>query len=281
MPGDLQHVLICYGDDLGYHHGAKYQILRNYHWYRNSDICVVTDKPHLFIQYPVRVLGITPQQMSTWSLCGASHFGIKLMGLLRAINTSDQTRFSNSILLDTDMYWEKDPKGITVFLYQNSMVMYQNEGAICSSRNKSINRFKIGLRDQRVEWGELSYQLSPDSEMWGSALIGISHSQKQILTDAFDLFRSITPLVDAHTTEQFALAEVARIRKMHKHQGKSFVGNWSSTGKKNYVTPQLNQFFSATGEHDFEHHLNRWNEIKVHRPLSVFINQKVIRWRKK
>lgn len=55
----IEHVIVCYGENLGYQQGAKYQILSAYkNWYSdsNASICVVTDKPHLFDSYPCRIL---------------------------------------------------------------------------------------------------------------------------------------------------------------------------------------------------------------------------------
>ena len=92
MINSLQHVVICYGDQLGYHHGAKYQILRGYlPWYQFGEVCVVTDKPELFKNYPVRLLHLNAEKLNDWSLGGNNHFGIKLKGLIWAMQTSESS----------------------------------------------------------------------------------------------------------------------------------------------------------------------------------------------
>ena len=80
----IEYVIVCYGDNLGYHHGAKYQILSAYkHWYSNDNsiTCVVTDKPELFESYPCRLLELDSEKRHKCSLGGTQHFGIKLGGI--------------------------------------------------------------------------------------------------------------------------------------------------------------------------------------------------------
>ena len=280
MVDPIQHVLICYGSQLGYHHGAKYQILRSLGLLKSALICVVTDKPELFNNYPVRILPLTQAQLENWSLGGSNHFGIKLKGLKWAIDSSDD-RVTKSVLLDTDMYWIKDPNIMMGQVTDDFIAMYQSEGLIVQASKKSIKRYEEGLKDKTVVYGEKSYELSPDSEMWGSAVIGIKHSNNEILSEAFDLFCCLSPLVAAHTVEQFALSEVIRIKKMKKFACKPYVRDWSSTGKKNYATPVLAAFFEEHGEHNFETHLRLIPSIRIKRPATVWLNQKIEQWKNK
>lgn len=240
----------------------------------------MTDKPELFNGYPVRILQLTPTQLKNWSLGGSDHFGIKLKGLKWAIDSSDN-RVTKSVLLDTDMYWTKDPNIVMQKLTNNSIAMYQREGAIAGARNESIKRYEEGLKNKTVIYGEKSYELSTDSEMWGSAVIGMKHSNSEVLDEAFDLFCCLSPLVAAHTVEQFALSEVIRIKKMKKFVCKPHVRDWSSTGKKNYATPLLATFFKEHGEQNFETHLRLIPSIRIKRPATVWLNQKIEQWKNK
>lgn len=278
MTSISQHVLICYGTQLGYHHGAKYQILRNLHWLKTSQICVVTDKPELFSSYPVRVLSLDQAKVKSWSLNGSNHFGIKLKGLNWAIETSDD-QVTKSILLDTDMYWIRNPNALIRQVSIDTFAMYQSEGFILGSKNKSINRYEEGLKGKNVKCGKKNYQLSAESSMWGSAVIGVHHSNRKILNEAFDLFCCLSPLVAAHTVEQFALSEVIRDHRYKKIPAKKFLNDWSSIGRKNYATAVLGAFFEKYGEHDFNKHLEKLHEVRIHRPLFTLIKQKLARWK--
>ena len=278
---NLQHVLICYGDSLGYYHGAKYQILANFHWYKYNAICIVTERPELFSGYPVRVIGLNKHQLEEWSLKGTDHFGIKLQGLKLAIDSSPPSA-QRSLLLDTDMYWNRDPSTLTTEISPSSVVLYQNEGKIISSKNVSIQRYHQALLDREVMYQQgKRYSLDFDSEMWGSATIGIHHKSRHLLADAFSLFEKLSPMVDAHTVEQFALSEVARIGGYSRKNAKTYIEDWSSIGRKNHVTPILQKYFKSHGEHDFAGHLATFKQIKPRRPLSTLIQQKFDRWKKK
>ena len=269
MQDRIQHVLICYGGKSGYYHGAKYQILRNFEWYKHHDICVVTDQPHLFENYPVKVIPLTYEDMRRWSLEGQNHFGIKINGLLEATQSAD-SGVCKSILLDTDMFWTANPENVAWRVQKSSIIFYEDEGQIFGSRNKSIQLYENALRDKEVDYALGKYSLTSESRMWRSSLIGIHHEQ-QLLKDAFDLFQTLSPLVPAHTIEQFSLGEIARIKGLQIREAKKYLNDWSSIGRKNYATPVLNEFFSTYGETDFSKHLSKVEEIKINRPARIFL----------
>ena len=273
----MQHVIVCYGPELGYYHGAKLQILKCFAWYSRSHICVVTERPELFDGYPCRIIALTPKLIKKWSLDRTDHFGIKIQGLLSAIETAS-SEIQASLLLDTDMFWTKDPLLVSSYLTTNTAALYQNEGPIYNSRNKSIQQFQMALENTPIPIRHEPYLLSKYSQMWGSALIGIHHKNRSLLLDAFELFKKISPRVAAHTCEQFALAETLRLNNKKILAAKPFTANWSSTGRKNFVTPLLAAYFGKYGEKNFQLHLSTFHEIRLIRPLSVLFKQKIARW---
>jgi len=272
----VEHIIVCYGDQLGYHHGAKYQILSAYErWYNrsNSKICVVTDSPKLFKGYPCRVLTLSKEKKSAWSLNGLQHFGIKLQGLKWAMETTDSDA---SLLLDTDMYWKSDPAPLVEKINEKTIIMYRNEGTIIGSRNQSHNRFEEGLQAKNFRLGSnQQYSLESKSEMWASNILGVLSDQVDLISGAFELFSSLEHHVAAHTVEQFSVSEISRISGIQKLEGKNYLSDWSSTGRKNYVTPILREFFARYGETDFDTHLANWNHIKIRRPFVTLLKQKI------
>lgn len=277
----INHVIVCYGGRKDYYHGAKYQILSAYQQFYNRPTCevtVVTDSPSMFSGYPVKTLVISEEQKKAWSLEGIQHFGIKLKSLQMAMENS-QSEYS--MLLDTDMIWCADPSLILENLRANSAVgMYQNEGPIFNSKNKSIKRFEEGLKGKDVRIADGFYAITPESEMWGSNIIALPSKWSKLISEAHDLFSYLEPLVDAHTVEQFSVAETLRLKGIKKIPAKRYLQSWSSTGRKNYVRVQLADFFDRYNEDDFSEHLNRWREIKIRRPLFTLLNQKIKRLRK-
>lgn len=277
----IEHVLVAYGEQIGYHHGAKFQILKCWErWYSRRDIsiCVITDKPKLFETYPVRILTLDESQKQAWSLNGIQHFGIKLKALQWALRTS---KASKLVLLDTDMFWTKDPKTLLNSISNNSIVMYKDEGYVVASSNKSIRQFELALQNKKIPWEKNYYSLTKNSKMYGSAIIGISTEHFNYLDQAFSLFSTLESEVEAHTVEQFALAEVARLRGLNVGFAHKLTDNWSSTGKKEYITPILKHFFDTYGETDFENHRVMVHRIRVSRPVLTIAKQKITKWRSK
>ncbi len=272
-----ENVLICYGAQLGYHHGAKYQLLRSLAIHGSEPkFCIVTDRPELFEGYPCRTLTLGDDHLVGWSLNNRNHFGIKLKGLEWAANTSNA---ENILLLDTDMYWKRNPKDIIKKLDQNTFALYRNEGNIFDSKNKSIQKFEISLTNKTFPLRDDMYRVSKCSQMWGSAIIGLATQNSRKLAEAFELFEILDSHVEAHTVEQFALAEVLRIGGFKKIECRNYVSDWSSIGRKKYATPVLANFFNTYGENAFETHVKHVSEIKIKRPFGTLISQKIERWK--
>ena len=75
---------IVYGDEPGYYYGAKFSYLTFMHWveYKNEvEVVVLTEKPHEFSEYPLKVISMSSEQKNDWSLSGRYHFRIKNRGL--------------------------------------------------------------------------------------------------------------------------------------------------------------------------------------------------------
>lgn len=74
----------------------------------------------------------------------------------------------------------------------------------------------MGLTDKIFPLGDQTYQISESSQMWGSAVIGLTSRNSRKLAEAFELFEILDSHVEAHTVEQFALAEVIRLDGLKK-----------------------------------------------------------------
>ena len=235
---------------------------------------MVTDRPRLFDNYPVEVLHLDASKKLQWGGGGADHFGIKLKGFAWATSLVDADAH---VLLDTDMYWTSDPIELTAPLRADLVVMYKDEGLVKGSKNRSIRRFEEGLTQLQLPWSGGIYALERDSRMYGSAIIGMSRKNVGLMDHAFELFRVLSPHVEAHTVEQFALSECIRMQGLRISEGKRYTNNWSSTGKKTYATPILAEFFEKEGESEFETHLEKWETIKINRPMLELVKQKINR----
>ena len=273
-----QHVIIAYGPRLDYHHGAKYQILSAYSkWLSRpeAEITVVTDNPDLYAGYPCKIIPIAEKEKTDWTLGGAQHFGIKIGGFSKAMRA---TTASNSILLDTDMIWIRDPSILSKRIGYSRFVMYRDEGPIYGSNNKSIQRFSEGLDGKTITIAaNKTYTLSHQSRMWASNILGLPSNAWPLIDEALELFKALEPEVSAHTVEQFSISETLRFNNISKISGKQFLDDWSSTGRKNYVGPVLSNFFQKYGENNFDAHMDRWHAIQISRPIPIWLKQKLLK----
>jgi len=272
MP-NIEHVLISYGDDISYHLGAKAQILKSWKkWYSNKNISIsiVTDKPEFFNDFPARTLVIDPDALLRWSCDGSYKFGIKIKAFQWAIETGAADIY---ILQDVDMFWMKPPLDLISKISVNCALMYKDEGLI-NSKNKNGIRFFNSLSGKKIQLKKGSYELSKNSRMIGSATIGIATRNYHLLSDVYDLFLKMSPLVNAHTVEQFCFAEIFRINNVKLIFSSKYLQDWSTSGKKNYVTPLLHQFFSKYGQLNFSKQVDVIENLSFSRPLKFLIRQK-------
>jgi len=277
MDSSVRFVVVCYGSNLGYAHGAKYQILRAFHdrfFNLDSKISVVTDQPQLFSGYPVDVLTIDESTKERWSFGNQYHFGIKNRALAAVMDSTEESVF---LQLDTDTFWTGSPMRLTERINPQSAVLKFNEGPIIDSRNRSIHRFHEALLGRTLNFGDRTYQLDSSAQMWNSGIIGLHRESRSVLDDAYEFMRVIHSEVKAHTVEQFVLGEVLRLDSFTIETGRRSLGDWSSIGRKDYFTPKLATFFKNLGENDFVSHLSNVHELSPRRPLSVFLKQKVQR----
>jgi len=269
----FEHVLISYGDDLSYHLGAKAQILMSWKsWYSNEDIsiCIVTDKPEIFNDFPARILVINQEALLNWSCGGRFKFGIKIKAFQWAIETGEA---DNYILQDVDMFWATPPSELVSKISANCSIMYKNEGVV-NLKNKNTRRFYKSLSGEKIQFKNGSYELSKNSKMIGSATIGIAAQNYHLLPDVYELFLRISPIVNAHTVEQFCFAEIFRLNNIKLIFSSRYLQDWSTSGKKEYVTPMLFEFFSKYGHLDFRCQVNEVEKLSFSRPLGFLIRQK-------
>jgi len=266
----LSHVLIAYGD-IRYHHAAKFQILKCWdEWYSNpnSEIIVITDKPELFTNYPVKVERLRKHEdvrlQRETAITG--DFSKKLIGLIQALELS---RSNILILLDSDMYWIKAPQELARITSQSKVFMYRKEGHILKSKTASHRQFRSLTNKTSIP-----YLLTHESAMWGSALVCLTKDSNEIIENALELYMELVGHISAHTIEQFALGESLRLRGISIEPACNYVNHWSTGGRKAHMEPQIQNFFAQYGEDDFKQHLNQINKIKLRRPFLEILLRK-------
>ena len=234
---------IVYGDDQVYYEGALFSILTFMHWVSSEDnieVFVLTENPVYFSGQPIKTIKISKKQKNDWSLNGAYHFRIKNRGMAFVIDELMLEAEDKILFFDTDTYFHKSPLPLFDLISSTQALFYLNEGLIYKRKRFSI--YVKSLDGRKIEIDDLTYELSKDSALWGSLMVGIMPNMRPSLEWADLLMLKLYNLVPSHTIEPFSLSE-ALLRHYKLVEGKNFVNLYSTSRKKQYARNILSNFF--------------------------------------
>jgi heptosyltransferase III len=267
---------IVYGDNQTYYDGAIFSFLTFSHWIKNSrnpiEIVVLTEKPELFNEYPVRTLLMTQEQKVDWSLDGLYHFRIKNRGLAYVIDELSLKEYDKVLFLDTDTYFHKSPITLFDLIKSNQALFYLNEGLIFE--RKRFHIYVERLKGKKIQIDGKFYELSKQSALWGSLMVGITCSMRPSLDWADKLMLEFFKLVPAHTIEPFALSE-SLLRKYSIVEGKNYVSLYSTSRKKEYCSMVMADFFNKYKTFSIKDQTLLAQKVNMKRPLFKIIMQRM------
>jgi hypothetical protein len=253
---------IVFGENKSYYDGAKFSLLTFMNWVLNEDpveIVILTENPDEFEPYPVTVFSISVEQRNEWSLDGKYHFRIKNRGMAYIMDQLELSEQDKILFLDTDTYFHKSPLPLFDLIQPNQALFYLNEGLIYNRK-----RFQVyidHLEGKSIQIDNDVYELSKESAMWGSLMVGIMPNMRSSLDWADKLMQVFIDTVPAHTIEPFSLAE-SLLRKYKMTEGKKYVSLYSTSRKKEHAMPIIAEF------------LNKWQALPIDKQISLA--QKVI-----
>ena len=268
---------IVYGDDQVYYDGAIFSFLTFNHWLEfdnQIETYVLTEKPEKFSGYPVNVLLMSDKQKKEWSLEGRYHFRIKNRGLayvMDKVNLSDEDKI---LFMDVDTYFHKSPLPLFNLIQPNQAVFYLNEGLIYDK--KRFSPYVDNLRGRKIEIDSQVYELSKNSAMWGSLMVGIMANMRPSLDWADKLMLKFHNIVPSHTIEPFALSE-SLLRKFTMVERKNYVSLYSTSRKKKYAGEILSVFFYENRLLNINDKIRLAQNIKIKRPFIVIFKQLLLR----
>jgi heptosyltransferase III len=268
---------IVYGEDQTYYDGAVFSFLTFQHWLLENnqiEIVVLTEKPELFSDYPVKTLSMSEEQKNEWSLNGQYHFRIKNRGLAFVL---DQLKLKDSdkiLFFDTDTYFHKSPLPLFDLIQSNQAVFYLNEGLIYDRTRFDV--YVKNLEGRKIEIDGECYELSRKSAMWGSLMMGIMADMRPSLDWADKLMVRFFDLVPAHTIEPFSFSETL-LRKYKIVEGKKFVSLYSTSRKKEHAKNILSNFFHKNRELHIDDKVHLAQKVKIKRPFSIILRQRIKR----
>ena len=267
---------IVYGDEPGYYYGAKFSYLTFMHWveYKNEvEVVVLTEKPHEFSEYPLKVISMSSQQKNDWSLSGRYHFRIKNRGLAYVMDKLKLEEQDKILFFDTDTYFHKNPLPLFDLIKPNQALFYLNEGQIYKRKRFSV--YIQHLEGRSIKIDNQYYQLSKKSMMWGSLMVGIMPNMRLSLDWSDKLLIELIDIVPAHTIEPFALSE-ALLKKYQIVEGKNYVSLYSTSRKKTHAIEVLKKFFEQYQNFSIEEKIKLAQKVKVKRTFLKVLKQRIL-----
>ena len=267
---------IVYGDDQSYYDGAIFSFLTFSKWIKDNssiEIIILTEKPDIFEQYPVKIFSISDSQKKEWSLNGKYHFRIKNRGMAFIMDQLKLGLHDKILFLDADTYFNKNPLPLFDLIKPNQALFYLNEGLIYNRK-----RFKIyidHLEGKTIQIDNDIYKLSKDSAMWGSLMVGIMPNMRSSLDWADRLMQVFIDTVPAHTIEPFSLAE-SLLKKYKMTEGKKYVSLYSTSRKKQHASVIISEFLNKSKELSFDQQANLAQKVVIKRSLIKVIKQRIM-----
>ena len=268
---------IVYGSQQSYYDGAKFSFLTFMHWISREDpieIVVLTEKPEKFIDYPVRVIKISNEQKKTWSLNGKYHFRIKNRGLAYIMDKLELKKEDKILFFDSDTYFHKSPLRLFDLIQSNQALFYLNEGLIY--KRKRFNVYIKSLEGKQIEIEGQKYELSKDSALWGSLMIGIMPNMRSSLEWADLLMLKFYEMVPSHTIEPFSLSETL-LKNYKLVEGKKYVSLYSTSRKKQYAQNILTNFFIINNLLNTDEQVRLAQNVRIKRSFFIIIKQRFLR----
>lgn len=270
---------IVYGKNKDYYDGAKFSILTFLNWVAQDDpieIVVLTEKPDEFESYPVQVFPISSKIKGDWSLNDRYHFRIKNRGMAYIMDQMLLKSDDKILFLDTDTYFNKSPLKIFELIQPNQAVFYLNEGLIFNRK-----RFRVyveNLEDRVIKIDNETYELSKESSMWGSLMVGIMPNMRPSLEWADKLMQEFIEIVPAHTIEPFSLSE-SLLRKYNMTEGKNYVSLYSTSRKKQHAMPIISNFLDKSEAFSIDKKISLAQKVKIKRNFYTILKQRILHFR--
>jgi hypothetical protein len=267
---------IVFGDNKGYYDGAKFSLLTFMNWVLSEDtveIVILTENPDEFESYPVTVFPISADQSNEWSLEGKYYFRIKNRGMAYIMDQLQLKEQDKILFLDTDTYFHKSPLPLFDLIKPNQALFYLNEGLIYNRK-----RFKVyidHLEGNPIKVDNDVYELSKESAMWGSLMVGIMPNMRPSLEWADKLMQILIETVPAHTVEPFSLSE-SLLRKYKMTEGKKYVGLYSTSRKKEHAIPIIAEFLNKCQALPIDKQIILAQKLIIKRNIFKIIKQRIL-----
>lgn len=198
---------LIYGNKKEYQLELTYSVLSAQHFLKSGDteikICVVSDRQSTRDDLPVDQLVIPPEEFAQWTLNGTYHHRSKLYALMKVMDHYQ----CPTALVDTDTYFICHPGQLFERIAPGRTVMHEQERTLQRSPPfyTMLPLLKDGIDVAGVE-------VSPESVMFNSGVIGLDPSDRPLLDQALQLLDELYQLMPIFNIEQFAVGHILNLK---------------------------------------------------------------------
>lgn len=194
-------VYLVHGSRREYQLELTYSVLSAVHWATDGGIdfriALITDEKNRRPDLPVENVIFSPDEFADWTLDGQYQHQAKIHALLKALNL-----FKGKVaLVDTDTHFNASPMKLFEQIDSGRSVLYAHDGTLGSDRC-------LGPILERQGAESLSYQISSETRLFNSGVIGLDYGDQHLVEDVARLSAQIYGLYPAFNTEQFAFSIV-------------------------------------------------------------------------
>ncbi|ESZ17535.1 hypothetical protein X735_01305 [Mesorhizobium sp. L2C085B000] len=180
---------IAYGENELYHRGALLSALKLLYHCPEAKIIVATDRPELFVDYPMETLLLTDMQKEAWSFSGQYHFGIKARALIKLLRMTDRL-----IFMDSDHY----PAGFLSLGFESISPKHS-----VMRRLEKPHKWTPVLEGEGLRIGE--HVITGREPMWQSGILGVHRDNLPALMDAYPPMLAVHQISKIDAAEQFCI----------------------------------------------------------------------------
>jgi hypothetical protein len=246
-------VYFVHGSQREYQLELTYSVLSAVH--RATDagldfrIALITDEKNQRPDLPVENVIFSPDEFADWTLDGQYQHQAKIHALLKALNL-----FKGKVaLVDTDTHFNASPMRLFEQVESGRSTMYAYEGMLGPDRCLGPILDKQGAKS-------LSYQISSETRLFNSGVIGLDYSDQPLVEDVLRLSEQIYGLYPAFNTEQFAFSVVLD-QRTSLSEGQRLLRHYYGY-ERGFIRAQIAELFPEFTAEAFRLHLRAFPKVR-------------------
>jgi hypothetical protein len=245
-------VYLVHGSRREYQLELTYSVLSAVHWATDADldfrIALITDEKNKRPDLPVENVIFSSDEFADWTLNGQYHHQAKIHALSKALKL-----FKGKVaLVDTDTHFKASPIKMFEQIESGRSVMYAYDGMLGPDRC-------LGPILERQGAESLSYQISSETRLFNSGVIGLDYSDQLLVEDVLRLSEQIYGLYPAFNTEQFAFSIVLD-QRTSLSEGHRLVRHYYGY-ERGFIRAQIAELFPEFTAEAFRLHLRAFPKV--------------------